>query len=155
MRSSWVGVGPKPNDKSLKEKRRGNRSRDTKKKAIGRWQRLEWCVHKPRNVWDYQPPYLGRGFPGGTSGKEPACQCRRCKRCRFDPWVGKIRWKEHGDPLQSCCLENPKDKGAWRAMVHTVAKSQPWLKRFSSSIPGVGSLSEPHSLLVFSRSQCP
>ena len=24
------------------------------------------------------------GFPGGTSGKEPACQCRRHKRFRFD-----------------------------------------------------------------------
>ena len=24
--------------------------------------------------------------------KESACQCRRCKRCRFDPWVGKILW---------------------------------------------------------------
>ena len=32
-------------------------------------------------------------FPGGTSGKEPAYQCRRCKRHRFDPWVGKIPWK--------------------------------------------------------------
>ena len=32
------------------------------------------------------------GFPGGASGKEPACQCRR-KRCRFDPWVGKIPWR--------------------------------------------------------------
>ena len=31
------------------------------------------------------------GFPGGTSGKEPACQCRRLKRHRFDPWVGKIQ----------------------------------------------------------------
>ena len=30
------------------------------------------------------------GFPGGTSGKEPNCQCRRFKRCGFDPWVGKI-----------------------------------------------------------------
>ena len=29
----------------------------------------------------------------GASGKEPACQCRRCKRCRFDPWVGKIPWR--------------------------------------------------------------
>ena len=29
-------------------------------------------------------------FPGGTSGKEPACQCRRRKRRGFDPWVGKI-----------------------------------------------------------------
>ena len=25
------------------------------------------------------------GFPGGTSGKEPACQPRRCKTHRFDP----------------------------------------------------------------------
>ena len=33
--------------------------------------------------------------------------------------------EEHGDPLQSSCLENPKDREAWRATVHTVAKSQP------------------------------
>ena len=32
-------------------------------------------------------------FPGGASGKEPACQCRRCKRLGFDPWVGKIPWR--------------------------------------------------------------
>ena len=25
------------------------------------------------------------GFPGDASGKEPACQCRRCKRRGFDP----------------------------------------------------------------------
>ena len=30
------------------------------------------------------------GFPGGASGKEPACQCRGLKRHGFDPWVGKI-----------------------------------------------------------------
>ena len=30
------------------------------------------------------------GFPGGTSGKEPACDCRRLKRRRFNPGVGKI-----------------------------------------------------------------
>jgi len=33
--------------------------------------------------------YESLDFPGGTSGKEPAGQCRRCKRCRFNPWVGK------------------------------------------------------------------
>ena len=38
------------------------------------------------------------GFPGGASGKEPACQCRRYKRCRFDPWVGKIPWKRKWQP---------------------------------------------------------
>ena len=29
-------------------------------------------------------------FPGNASGEEPACQCKRCKRCRFSPWVRKI-----------------------------------------------------------------
>ena len=33
-------------------------------------------------------------FPGGASGKEPVCQCRRCKRCRFNPWVRKIPWRK-------------------------------------------------------------
>ena len=32
------------------------------------------------------------GFLHGTSGKEPASQCRKHKRHRFDPWVGKISW---------------------------------------------------------------
>ena len=30
------------------------------------------------------------GFPGGTSGEEPSCQCRRQKGRGLDPWVGKI-----------------------------------------------------------------
>ena len=30
------------------------------------------------------------GFPGSASGKEPAYQCRRRKRCMFNPWVRKI-----------------------------------------------------------------
>ena len=33
------------------------------------------------------------GLPRWHSGKESACQCRRCKRCRSDPWVGKIPWR--------------------------------------------------------------
>ena len=32
-------------------------------------------------------------LPGCLSGKEFACQCRRCKRCWFDLWLGKIPWK--------------------------------------------------------------
>ena len=39
------------------------------------------------------------GFPGGVSGKEPACQCKRCKRCGFDPWVGKIPWRREWQPI--------------------------------------------------------
>ena len=35
------------------------------------------------------------GFPGGTSGKESSCQCRRHG---FDPWVGKIPWRRAWQP---------------------------------------------------------
>ena len=38
------------------------------------------------------------GFPGGTRGKELTCQCRRCKRRGFNPWVGKIYWKRKWQP---------------------------------------------------------
>ena len=33
------------------------------------------------------------GFPGCTSGKEPSYQCRRHKRHKFNPCVGKILWR--------------------------------------------------------------
>ena len=36
---------------------------------------------------------LNTGFPGGASGKELACQCRRHKRCGFDIWAGKTLWR--------------------------------------------------------------
>ena len=38
------------------------------------------------------------GFPGGTSGKEPSCQCWRHKRHEFDSWVGKIPWNREWQP---------------------------------------------------------
>ena len=43
----------------------------------------------------------GISFPGGASGKEPACQCRRCKKPEFDPWVVKIPWRRAGPPASS------------------------------------------------------
>ena len=48
------------------------------------------------NVWD---------FLGGTSGKESACQCKRCKRLRFDFWVRKIPGGGNGTQLQGSCLK--------------------------------------------------
>ena len=37
-------------------------------------------------------------FPGGASGKEPTCQCRRPKKFWFDSWVGNIPWKRAQQP---------------------------------------------------------
>ena len=49
------------------------------------------------------------------------------------PGLGRSPGGGHGNTLQYSCLENPMDRGAWRAMAHRVAKSQTWLKWLSSS----------------------
>ena len=41
------------------------------------------------------------------------------------PGVGRFTGGGHGTPLWCSCLENPMDRGAWRAAVHGVAKTQP------------------------------
>ena len=41
---------------------------------------------------------LLQGFPGGSSGKGLACQCRRLKKCRFHPWFRKISWRRTWQP---------------------------------------------------------
>ena len=76
----------------------------------------------------FQCGYVCWGFPSGISGKQPACQFGRCKRCRFNPWVGKIPGGGHGNPLQYSCLEHSMDRGAWWATVYGVAKSLAQLK---------------------------
>ena len=61
------------------------------------------------------------GLPWWHSGKESACQCRRLKRCRLNPWV---LGEGNGKLLQSSCLKNSTDRGAWLAAIHGVTKSQ-------------------------------
>ena len=41
------------------------------------------------------------GFPGGASGKEHSCKCRRHKKCGFNPWVGKMPWRRACNPLHA------------------------------------------------------
>ena len=62
--------------------------------------------HKTKNISrKCRRPYNLWGFPGGTSGNEYFCQSRRCKRRRFDHWVGKS--PEEGMATHSSIL-------AWR-----------------------------------------
>ena len=44
---------------------------------------------------------LKRGLPRWLSVKESACQCRRCRRHEFDPWVGKISWRRKWQPIST------------------------------------------------------
>ena len=47
------------------------------------------------------------------------------------PGSGRSPGGEHGNSLQCSHLENPMDRGAWRATVHEVIKSQTQVKRLS------------------------
>ena len=39
------------------------------------------------------------------------------------PRLGRSPGEGHSNPLQYSCLENPKDRGAWWAIVHGVTQS--------------------------------
>ena len=62
------------------------------------------------------------GLPTWLSGKESACQYRRCRKLGLNPWIRKIPWRRAWQPLQYSCLENPMDRGASRATVHGFAE---------------------------------
>ena len=69
----------------------------------------------------------------GTSDKEPACQCRRCVRnVGSVSGLGRSPGRLHSNALQCSCLENLKDRGAWRVTVHRVAKSRTQLKQLGT-----------------------
>ena len=57
--------------------------------------------------------------PGGSDGKESACNAGDPGPI---PELERFRGEGHGSPLQGSCLENPIERGAWRATVHGVAK---------------------------------
>ena len=75
--------------------------------------------------------HLKKGFPGGTSGKEPACNAGKLRDVGSIPGSGRSPGERHGYPLQYSGLENPMDRSAWRATAHEVAKRQTQLKQLS------------------------
>ena len=40
----------------------------------------------------------------------------------------------NGTPLQYSCLENPMDRGAWKAAVHGIAEGRTWLSDFTFTL---------------------
>ena len=74
-------------------------------------------------------------FPGGTNGKEPACQCRRSKKLRLNLWVGKIPLEEkmatHSSIL--ACGESHGQRSLLE--VHRIPKSWTVLEQLSMHVP--------------------
>ena len=61
------------------------------------------------------------GFPGGSDCKESAYNAGDLGSI---PGLGRSPGEGHGNPLKYSCLENPMDRGALRAIVRGVTKSQ-------------------------------
>ena len=61
------------------------------------------------------------GFRGGSDGKESTCNAGDLGLILG---LGRSPGGGHDNPLQYPCLENPTDRGAWRAVVHSIAESQ-------------------------------
>ena len=70
-----------------------------------------------------------RGFSGGSEDKASACNAGDPGSI---PALGRSPGEGNSNPFQYSCLENPMDRGAWRATVHGVAKSRTRLSDFTS-----------------------
>ena len=60
-------------------------------------------------------------LPRGSDDKESACNAGDPGSV---PGLGRFSGEGNGYPPQYSCVENPIARGAWRATVHVVAKSQ-------------------------------
>ena len=56
------------------------------------------------------------------SGKESTCNAGDSGDVGLIPGSGRSPGGRHGKTLQYSCLENPMDRGAWRAIVHGVLR---------------------------------
>ena len=57
---------------------------------------------------------------GGSDSKESAYNVRDPGSI---PGLGRSPGEGNSNPLQYSCLENPMDRGAWRATVHRISES--------------------------------
>ena len=83
-----------------------------------------WFIDRFICIIFYIPHTHDMGFPGGSDGKEFACNAWDLV---LITGLGKSPGEGNGNPLQYSHLENSVDWGAWQATVHWVAKSQIWL----------------------------
>ena len=81
---------------------------------------LQFCLWGPQ--WTSQVVLVVKNLPASLGDPRDAGSI---------PGSGRSPGGGHGNPLQSSCLENPMDRGAWQATVYRVIKSQIRLKRLS------------------------
>ena len=50
------------------------------------------------------------------------------------PWLGRSPGEGNGNPLQYSCLVNPRNRGAWKAIVHGVAEESDMTEWLNNNI---------------------
>jgi len=73
---------------------------------------------------------LAQGFPDGSVVKNPPANAGDAGSI---PGSGRSPEGGNGYPLQYSCLENPMDRGAWRAIVHGVTKESDMTEQLSDN----------------------
>ena len=68
-----------------------------------------------RALWKF------KGFPDGSDGKETTCNAGDTG---LIPGLGRSPRGRNGNLLQYSCLKHSMERGAWKAIVHEVPKSQ-------------------------------
>ena len=68
------------------------------------------------------------GLPDGSVSEETACNA---EDPRLIPGLGRSSAGGNGNSLQYSCLENPMERGAWRATVHGVTKELDTMEELS------------------------
>ena len=61
-------------------------------------------------------------FPGDVSGKEPPVSAGNIRDTGSIPGLGRSPGEGDGNTLQYSCLEDPMDRGAWQATIHSVTE---------------------------------
>ena len=84
---------------------------------------MQFTMDRASQLISHWSPELHEGSLMAQRVKNPAAM----QETQLRP-LGWEDFLEEGKPLQYSCLRNPMDRGAWRARVHGVAKSQTQLK---------------------------
>ena len=98
----------------------------TKKQLTLTWSCWLWNVvieFDPHNISNGRC-YHSRGFPGGTSVKNPLANAGDSGDLGLIPESRRSPAEGNGYPLQYSCLENPMDRGVHGVTVNGVTKSR-------------------------------
>ena len=107
-----------------------NTTKREKDKSLGTWKRV--VIITDHRIW----ARLGRGLLQWLRGKESTCDAGVAEDVSLIPGLGRSSGGGKGNPLQYSCQKNFMDSRTWWCTIHSIAKSQTWLKRQNTAQEG-------------------